>query len=95
MAFTNKRFSKEDKKAIIEQIVKSEEIQDIMKTAIETKLQEALETVPEVTKDGENLVVTFKADGIEKSYTLNEVAVAITETEQKDITVFEDHPSPN
>lgn len=95
MAFTNKRFSKEDKKAIIEQIVKSEEIQDIMEAAIETKLQEALETVPEVTADGEDLVVTFKASGIEKSYKLNKVAVAITEDEQKDITVFEDHPSPN
>lgn len=98
MAFTNKRFSKDDKEAIIKKIVESEEIQDKLEAAIDAKVQEvkdALETVPTVAPDGEDLVVTFKAGGIEKSYKLNKVAVAITETEQEDITVFEDHPSPN
>lgn len=98
MAFTNKRFSKDDKEAIIKKIVESKEIQDKLEAAINAKVQEVkdvLETVPTVTADGEDLVVTFKAGDVEKSYKLNKVAVAITETEQKDITVFEDHPSPN
>ena len=98
MAFTNKRFSKDDKEAIIKKIVESKEIQAIMEAAIDAKVQdvkEVLETVPTVAPDGEDLVVTFKADNIVKSYKLNKVAVAITETEQEDITVFEDHPSPN
>lgn len=95
MAFTNKRFSKDDKDAIIKKIVESKEIQDKLAEAITAKVDEALETAPKVTADGEDLVVTFKAGDVEKSYKLNKVAVAITETEQEDITVFEDHPSPN
>lgn len=98
MAFTNKRFSKDDKEAIIKKIVESEEIKDIMEAAIDAKVQDVkdvLKTVPTVAPDGEDLVVTFKTDNIVKSYKLNKVAVAITETEQEDITVFEDHPSPN
>lgn len=95
MAFTNKRFSKDDKEAIIKKVVESKEIQDILAEAIATKVDEALQTAPKVTADGEDLVVTFKAGDVEKSYKLNKVAVAITETEQEDITVFEDHPSPN
>lgn len=95
MAFTNKRFSKDDKEAIIKKIVESKEIQDILAEAITTKVDEALKTAPKVTDDGENLVVTFTTDNITKTYKLNTVAVAITETEQQDITVFEDHPSPN
>lgn len=95
MAFTNKRFSKDDKEAIIKKVVESKEIQDILAEVIATKVDEALQTAPKVTADGEDLVVTFKAGDVEKSYKLNKVAVAITETEQEDITVFEDHPSPN
>lgn len=95
MAFTNKRFSKDDKDAIIKKIVESKEIQDKLAEAITAKVDEALETAPKVTADGEDLVVTFKAGDVEKSYKLNKVAVAITETEQENITVFEDHPSPN
>lgn len=96
MAFTNKRFSKDDKEAIIKKIVESEEIKDIMEAAIDAKVQGALKNVPTVETKGEDLVVTFNVDGgVPKSYKLNKVAVAITEDEQKDITVFEDHPSPN
>lgn len=92
MAFTNKRFSKDDKEAIIKKIVESEEIKDIMEAAIDAKVQAALKNVPKVDTKGEDLVVTFND---EKSYKLNTVAVAITEDEQKDITVFEEYPSPN
>lgn len=95
MAFTNKRFSKDDKEAIIKKVVESKEIQDILAEAITTKVDEALKTAPKVTDDGENLVVTFTTDNITKSYKLNTVAVAITETEHEDITVFEEHTSPN
>lgn len=99
MAFTNKRFSKDDKEAIIKKIVESKEIQDKLEAAIDAKVQEvkdALKNVPTVTPDGEDLVVTFKADGAAaKSYKLNTVAVAITEDHTEDITVFEEHTSPN
>lgn len=95
MAFTNKRFSKDDKEAIIKKIVESKEIQDILADAITTKVDEALKTAPKVTDDGENLVVTFTTDNITKTYKLNTVAVVITEDEHKDITVFEEHTSPN
>lgn len=96
MAFTNKRFSKDDKEAIIKKIVESEEIQDKLAEAITAKLEVALETVPEVSTTTEgDLVVTFKAGDVAKSYKLSEVAVAITEDEQGNITVLENHPSPN
>lgn len=96
MAFTNKRFSKDDKDAIIKKIVESKEIQDKLAEAITAKVDEALETAPKVSTTTEgDLVVTFKAGDVEKSYKLSEVAVAITEDEQGNITVFEDHPSPN
>lgn len=96
MAFTNKRFSKDDKDAIIKKIVESKEIQDKLAAAITAKVDKALENVPTVAPDGEDLVVTFKADGAAaKSYKLNTVAVAITEDHTEDITVFEEHTSPN
>lgn len=95
MAFTNKRFSKDDKEAIIKKIVESKEIQDILAEAITTKVDEALKTAPKVTDDGENLVVTFTTDNITKTYKLNTVAVAITEEHNENITVFEEHTSPN
>lgn len=99
MAFTNKRFSKDDKEAIIKKIVESEEIKDIMEAAITAKVQTALKNVPTVTAAGEDLVVEFKTgDGeedIKKSYKLNKVDVAITEDENKNITVFEEYTSSN
>ena len=80
MAFTNKKFSKEDKEAIIKQIVESEEIKKIMATAVKTKLDNILgvkptgeqpKTAPAVEEESDTVYVTIS----EVKYKLEEADV--------------------
>lgn len=83
MAFTNKKFSQEDKKAIVDQIVKSDEIKEIMATAVKSKLDNILgvkptdeqpKTAPAIEEEGDTVYVTIS--GVK--YKLEEVDVLIS-----------------